>query len=112
MARILLTAILFFMTFSHHLMAAEAQLKKAATAPQNQTEECTVAYNECKKLKDTKSLQAGSTQNLQECIKICGNAAKQCESTKQKGNENTPYAVTYHYQRTCEKLLKQSNKQK
>lgn len=111
MARILFTAILFFMTFSHHLMAAEAQLKKAAaTLLIEDTPACIAAHDKCLKMKDGKDLNA--------CVTACQEAEDKCNPTKNPSIKvknktdltHTRYGIARSYRKTCAQKIEKLTK--
>lgn len=110
MARILFTAILFFMTFSHHLMAADAQLKKPVPLAEVDTPACIAAHDKCLKMKDGKDLNA--------CVTACQEAEDKCNPTKNPSIKvknktdltHTRYGIARSYRKTCAQKIEKLTK--
>lgn len=112
MARILLTTAIFFMTFSHHLMAADVQVKKSIPLTEIDTPACIAAHDNCRKMKDSKDLNA--------CVTACQKAEAECTPTAAQAKaiaktdkiHDTRHRLARSYRQTCAKAIKDQKKQK
>ena len=106
MARLIFTVAIFLMTFSHNLMAAEAQMKKPIPAVQDDTKACQKAHDECLRVKDSKDYDA--------CAKACKAAEDECSpKIKSKSDlTHTRFGVARSYRQNCTKLSNQPQNKK
>lgn len=117
MVRLIFTIAIFLMTFSHQLIAAEAQLKKTLPLTQIYTPACIAAHDKCLEIATSKDL-TGNTKDdkekatiLQNCIDACELAKNECSPKKATKDDltHTRFGSASGHSLNCRKAMKEIN---